>query len=293
MHVPLTSSTLNAILSRTRDTDVLTRKLVYSAALQPKLSHPRQLTIAQREQVVKDGLGDREPSVRVATGKMVGSWFDAVLTEVDEPEGGTWLGDDGGVMKGFVKFLSLFDVVGPGEAVAVDAMLSIFVTRPDISDVFVFPGWLSCFIHPNSLPHSFVLDTFWQQLVPESAVLARVFVEHCINTKNELRLEVASLPVVTAFAFYLQDAYNALLDTLQEVENARLLNAGQDDEDEEVERREEDLAKREVILAELLRMALKLDYMDEIGRRKVFSVVRKCLCFHSCQFTWTKNYAFR
>lgn len=141
LQVPLTPSTLNAVLSRTRDTDALTRKLVYSAVLQPKLSHPRQLTIAQREQLVKDGLGDREPSVRVATGKMVASWFDMVLTEAEDTGEGTWVGDDGGVMKGFIKFLSLFDVVGPGEAVAVDAMLSIFVTRPDICDVFVFPGW--------------------------------------------------------------------------------------------------------------------------------------------------------
>jgi condensin complex subunit 3 len=211
---------------------------------------------------------------------MVGSWFDTVLTEVDEADNKTWVGDDGGVMKGFVKFLSLFDVVGPGEAVAVDAMLSIFVTRPDISDVFVFPGWF-VLLHPcNSLPHIFPLDAFWQELVPESTVLARVFVEHCIETKNEARLEAASLPVVTAFAFYLQDAYNALLDSLQEVENARLLNAEDDEDDEEVECREEDLAKREIILAELLRMALKLDYMDEIGRRKVFSVIRKRLGFH-------------
>jgi condensin complex subunit 3 len=141
LQVPLNASTLNAVLSRTRDTDVLTRKLVYSAVFQTKLGHPCQLTIAQREQLVKDGLGDREPSVRVATGKMVASWFDMVLSEADNADGRTWIGDGGGVMKGFVKFLTLFDVVGPGEAVAVDAMLSIFVTRPDISDAFVFPGW--------------------------------------------------------------------------------------------------------------------------------------------------------
>jgi condensin complex subunit 3 len=140
LQIPLAPSTLGVVLSRTRDTDALTRKLVYSAVLQSKLSHPRQLTISQREQLVKDGLGDREPSVRVATGKMVGSWFDMVMTEPDEPDDASWAGDDGGVMKGFVKLLSLFDVVGPGEAVAADAMLSLFVTRPDICDAFVFPG---------------------------------------------------------------------------------------------------------------------------------------------------------
>lgn len=148
LQIPLTLSTISAVLSRTRDTDALTRKLVYSAVLQPKLSHPRQLTIAQREQVVKYGLGDREPSVRVATGKMIASWFDTVLVADNEADDGTWVGDDGGVMKAFVKFLSLFDVVGPGEAVAVDAMLSIFVTRPDIVDVFIFPGWF-ILLHPH------------------------------------------------------------------------------------------------------------------------------------------------
>lgn len=144
--MPLTPTTVDTILTRTRDTDSVTRKLVYSAVLQAHLGHPRQLTIAQREQVVKDGLGDREPGVRVAAGKMVAGWFDVVLAELKDPdpdEGQTWIGDDSGVMRGFVEFLSLFDVVGPGEAIAVDAMLSIFVTRPEIPDVFVFSGMLT------------------------------------------------------------------------------------------------------------------------------------------------------
>lgn len=115
-------------------------------------------------------------------------------------------------------------------------------------------------------------DEFWKKLSPESAVLARVFVEHCLAIESETHLEAASLPVVTAFAFHIQEGYNALLEVLQEGESARLLNDG-DEDDEESERREEELAKREIILGELLRMALKLDYMDEIGRRKVFSVV--------------------
>jgi condensin complex subunit 3 len=153
LQIPLTQNTLGTILSRTRDTDPVTRKLVYSAILQPKLGHPQQLTISQREQIVKDGLGDREPAVRVAAGKMVASWFDMVLADAGDVGEATWTGDDGGVMKGFIRFLSLFDVVGPGEAVAVDAMLSIFVTRPDISDVFVFPGSSPLFVLVQHLPY--------------------------------------------------------------------------------------------------------------------------------------------
>ena len=113
-------------------------------------------------------------------------------------------------------------------------------------------------------------DNYWKELTSESVVLARVFVEHCVSTQNEARLESASLPVVTAFAFHIQEAYNALLVVLQDIETAKLLRAGLEQEDYELE---EEFAKREVILGELLRITLKLDYSDEIGRRKVFSVV--------------------
>ena len=89
---------------------------------------------------MKDGLGDREPAVRVAAGKLVASWFDAVVAEKAGDDTLSWEGDDGGVMKGLVHFLGLFDVVGPGEAVAVDAVLSIFTTRPNVPDAFVFSG---------------------------------------------------------------------------------------------------------------------------------------------------------
>lgn len=104
-------------------------------------------------------------------------------------------------------------------------------------------------------------------MTPESAVLARVFVEHCIKTDNEARLESASLPVVTAFAFHIQEAYNQVLGVFQRMHDGRLTGANESEE------LEEDLSKCEVVLGELLRMALKLDYGDEIGRRKVFTVV--------------------
>ncbi|KAJ3782510.1 nuclear condensing complex subunit [Lentinula aff. detonsa] len=257
INLPVTPETLSIIITRIRDTDTLTRKLAYSSVLEPKLAHPRHLTIAQREDITKVGLGDREAVVRVAAGKMISKWLDIAMSEPD-PQGQppqTWVGDDGGIMKGFINFLAFFDVVGPGEVVAVDAMLSVFTTRPALLDAFVFN------------------DDFWADLTPESAVLARVFVDQCIESKSENRLEDASIPVVTAFAFHIQEAYNALLSLMQEMD---FLNVGEPD-NEESEAREEELAKKELILGELLRIALKLDYMDEIGRRKVFSVVKDML----------------
>ena len=88
---------------------------------------------------MKDGLSDREPGVRVAAGKLVASWFDMAMVEAPKMEERTSNGDDDGVMKGLIHFLGLFDVAGPGEAVAVDAALSILTIRPDI-DVFTFEG---------------------------------------------------------------------------------------------------------------------------------------------------------
>ncbi|KAJ3774574.1 nuclear condensing complex subunit [Lentinula raphanica] len=257
INLPVTAETLPIIITRTRDTDTLTRKLAYSSVLEPKLGHPRHLTIAQREDITKVGLGDREAVVRVAAGKMITKWLDIAMSEPDPPglPSHTWAGDDGGIMKGFISFLAYFDVVGPGEVIAVDAMLSVFTTRPALLDAFIFS------------------DDFWADLSPESAVLARVFVDKCIEAKSENRLEEASIPVVTAFAFHIQEAYNAMLSLMQEMD---FLHVGEPD-DEESEAKEEELAKKELILGELLRIALKLDYMDEIGRRKVFSVVRDML----------------
>ncbi|KAJ7512962.1 nuclear condensing complex subunit [Mycena galericulata] len=258
LNVPLTPATIPALLTRTRDVDPLTRKLVYASVFPQRLVHPRHLTIAQREQLVQTGLGDREPAVRLAAGKMVAAWFDLVLADdVRAEDVVTWVGDDGGVMVGLISFLTLFDVVGPGEAVAVDAVLAILATRPNLFDDFVFS------------------DDYWKHLTPESAVLARVFIERCLTAEREDRLESAALPVVTAFAFHIQEAYNQLLAALDDAEVAKALSGEDDVADEE--ELEEELAKREIVLGELLRMAVKLDYMDEIGRRKVYTVTRDML----------------
>jgi condensin complex subunit 3 len=42
------------------------------------------LSIAQREDVVKNGLGDREGNVRKATAGMLGGWFDQAGCDVIE-----------------------------------------------------------------------------------------------------------------------------------------------------------------------------------------------------------------
>jgi condensin complex subunit 3 len=102
-------------------------------------------------------------------------------------------------------------------------------------------------------------EEFWRGLTPEKAFLVRVFVDHCVSTKDNTSLEKV-LPVVTTHAFRIQDAYNTLLDSLAAAEEA----GGEDEVADD----------REFILAELLRLALNLDYADEIGRRRLEQFVR-------------------
>ncbi|KAF8494799.1 nuclear condensing complex subunit [Gautieria morchelliformis] len=233
LNIPATQRTFNAILSRTRDTDDVIRKIVYSHVLS-NLQHPKQLTIAQRELIVRNGLGDRQAPVRAAAGKLIG----------------TWVGVIGG---GLLEFLLTFDLLG--SEVAEDALFSVFVTRPDIFDNAEFD------------------EAFWNELTPEKAFLIRVFVEHCINTKDDGRLE-SSLPVVTALAFKIQAAYNRLLEQIQADEEARLLGKYNE---EEQEANEEARADQEFVIGEMLRLAVNLDYADEIGRRKMFGLVREMI----------------
>ncbi|KIM91366.1 hypothetical protein PILCRDRAFT_810639 [Piloderma croceum F 1598] len=259
LNMPLTPTTLSAVLSRTRDTDTTNRKLVYSAVLEPHceagssgqdigVGHPRALTIAQRELVVRNGLGDREEVVRSAAGSLVGAWVDVV------GDGSNAKGkekDKGAIEQDVVALLKLFDLAESN--VVEDALLSVFKGRVDIFDALEFG------------------DAFWADLTPERAFLARVFVAHCITTKDEARLELA-LPVVTALAFRIQEGYNALLEDIQaEEERVERDEVGTE---EARQKREDERMDREFVIGEMLKLAVDLDYADEIGRRKMFQLVR-------------------
>ncbi|KAI9431956.1 hypothetical protein H4582DRAFT_2062359 [Lactarius indigo] len=154
----------------------------------PGAAHPRALTIAQRELIVRNGLGDREPTRGVE-----------------------------------------------------DALLSVFVTRVDVFDALEFDAPEYCLRNA---------EDFWRGLTPEKAFLVRVFVDHCVTTKETTRLEKV-LPVVTAHAFRIQEAYNTLLDVLDGAEGP-----GGDDEA---------IDEHEFILAELLRLALNLDMLMKLA----------------------------
>ena len=82
--------------------------------------------------------------------------------------------------------------------------------------------------------------------------------------------------MVTALAFRIQSAYNALLEDI-EAEEYR-----DKDNEEDIQRREDDRMDREFVIGEMLKLAVDLDYADEIGRRKMFQLVRESCISYVC-----------
>lgn len=116
---------------------------------------------------------------------------------------------------------------------------------------------------------------YWDSLTPEKAFLARAFTDFCVKQKNEARIE-AALPVVTALAFRIQTSFNALIDHVKQLESSfddeeRNPFEAQPEKDANWEAEQLDL---EFIVEQLFRIAVNMDYGDEIGRRKMFVLVR-------------------
>ncbi|KAF7312107.1 Peptidase A1 domain-containing protein [Mycena indigotica] len=273
---PLTDDLKAALFSRIRDEDASVRKIMYSHVFE-KEAHddgafpPRSLTIANREYIVRSGLGDREPAVRSAAASMLGVWYDRLSTvkaeedlvsqlqEVDisatrEKPAPREQEQREKTIENLTQFLSLFDLhqqelEADGETqrgkVAADALKSLLTTRKGLEREIYFG------------------DAYFDKLTPERTFLVRVFVEHCANGRNEL-LEDCGIPVVTRCAFLAQEWFSKVI-------------SNDDDITLKAEVRDELREARELIVGELLSFAVHLDYGDETGRRKMHLVIQNML----------------
>ncbi|KAF9532366.1 nuclear condensing complex subunit [Crepidotus variabilis] len=254
VNILVTPQTLDDILARTRDTDTGVRKMVYDSVLRLNLvqgdekvigpSHPLALTIEQRELIARNGLGDRDPTVRKVAASLLANWVDYAHLTGTENDADITNEPSHRIESNILCFLKLFDLTFKEGEVAANGLKSLFHTRTEIFDILEFNA-----------------PQYWTDMTPEKAFLARVFVDHCIEENEIAKLETA-LPVVTQMAFILQDSYNALQE-LDPPETHTHLS-----DDEQIQKEEEYTAK-ELILAEILRLAANLDYSDEIGRRKM------------------------
>ncbi|KAH6707537.1 nuclear condensing complex subunit [Leptodontidium sp. MPI-SDFR-AT-0119] len=254
VNLPILPNTLPFLLERARDQDPATRRALYSRLL-PALGDFRHLSLSMREKLLRWGLRDRDENVRKAAGKLFRErWIEdcAGTAEAEGAETATGEAKPPN-FEGLLELLERIDVVNSGveNGVALEAMKGFWEGRPDYRDEVTFD------------------DNFWDTLSAEAVFMARSFNDFCRNEGNgkfEALIE-EKMPEVTKLAFYLQRYINVLVEALKRVAEQE----PSEDEDEE------DTVEQEFIVEQLLHIAQTLDYSDEVGRRKMFALLRQTL----------------
>lgn len=249
-NLPLAPVTLPYLLERARDLDAATRRTLYSRLL-PTLGDFRHLSLSMREKLLRWGLRDRDESVRKATGKLFcDRWVeDCAGANAGEEEGATAQRSPPKI-DALLELLERIDVANTGmeSGIAHEAMRSFWEGRADYRDAMVFD------------------EPFWESLTAESAFLLRSFNDFC-RVENDGKYESLAeekMPEVTALGYYLAKYMNELL------QRKKLSK-------ESGEANDDDAVEQEFIVEQLLHIAITLDYSDEVGRRKMFALLRESL----------------
>lgn len=143
-------STYSAILERARDVDSRTRRVLYSRRMKSMGGGDfRQLTIAERENLLDWGLNDRDPSVRAAaTNMLCEEWMPAINEEI-------------------IVLLEKLDVAQ--SKVAVKVIQTLFNEKGQkLYDTLEFP------------------DNFWSTLSAEKAFFVKEFNLYCRRMNRQL-----------------------------------------------------------------------------------------------------------
>ena len=251
LNLPLTPITLPYLLERARDLDSLTRRALYSRLL-PALGDFRHLSLSMREKLLRWGLRDRDEKVRRATARLFRErWIEDCTGSRPPGENGNPTEVSLPTIDGLLELLERIDIVNSGieEGIAGEAMKEFWEGRPDYQEKISFA------------------DPFWDNLTPESVFVARTmndFYHVQSNHKYEATVE-EKMPELTKLAFILQKYSDILVERLQEG-----VALGQAEE-------EGDTAEQEFIVEQLLYIARTLDFTDEVGRRKMFGLLREIL----------------
>ncbi|KAI9827692.1 MAG: hypothetical protein M1819_006893 [Sarea resinae] len=263
LNLPLTQKTLPYLLERARDLDPGTRRALYSRLL-PALGDFRHLSLSMREKLLRWGLRDRDQTVRRAAAKVFRErWIEDCAGTRTVTEGGVVVEEKHPPsFEGLQELLERIDVVNSGleDGVALEAMKEFWDGRPDYRDAVTFD------------------DAFWTNLSAESVFMARTFNDFCRageDGKYDALIE-EKMPEVTKLAFFLQHYTNTLIEKLR--------NAAQQPDAEE-----DETIELEFIVEQLLHIALTLDYSDEVGRRKTFSLMRETLAIAELPEETTKQ----
>jgi condensin complex subunit 3 len=211
-----------------------------------------------REKLLRWGLRDRDETVRKATGRLFYErWIEdcagSRITEGDDdddaPPNNNTKKAAPPDFSALNELLERIDIVNSGVegGIAHEAMSNFWKGRPDYREALTFD------------------ETFWNGLTAESAFVARSFNDFCREEGNGKYEDLADekIPEVTALAYYLHQNIRRLLNRINNPDD--------------VEGGEEETLEQEFIVEQLLQICLTLDYSDEVGRRKMFSLLRETL----------------
>lgn len=253
LNLPLSPSTLPFLLERARDLDASTRRALYSKLL-PTLGDFRHLSLSMREKLLRWGIRDRDENVSKAAGRLFYERWIEDCAGKRQPEDGEGTGTEEEQapvpsMRALSELLERIDVVNSGieGGISHEAMRLFWEGRPDYREAVMFD------------------EGFWSSLTPETAFMARSFNDFCRveGTGKYDNLADEKIPEVTALAYYLHKYTTLLLEKMAQ---------GNHDE-----AGEEETIECEFIVEQLLHISHTLDYSDEVGRRKMFSLLRETL----------------
>ena len=137
MNIPVTETSIPAIVHRTKDTEPTIRKLVYSHVLAKDLKKdsphsPINLSERQLELICRNGFGDREPNVKAAAAELIEAWLRILGASDFRDEG------EQDMTAQIERLLGKFNLVDC--KVANDMLLGVFRELPHIFESVKFQG---------------------------------------------------------------------------------------------------------------------------------------------------------
>ena len=249
LNLPVIPKTLPYLLERARDLDPATRRVLYSRLL-PALGDFRHLSLSMREKLLRWGLRDRDEQVRKAAARLFRERWIEDCAGIRDAEGNRPAELPPPSIDALLELLERIDVTNSGieNGIALEAMKEFWNGRPDYCETVRFD------------------DSFWSNLTAEGVFLARSLNEFCQqNEGTHTQLLEDKMPEVTKLGFYLERCLNTLIEKLRSVNTPA------------TSENEDDTAEQEFIVEQMLHIAYTLDYSDEVGRRKMFSLLRESL----------------
>ena len=247
-----TTATLPYLLERLQDVDTTNRRCVYLGSLkmlvdaQPLLARDDGASVraslglgeVSLSEVIRVGLHERDASVQKAARKLVAYWLEAM----------------GGDILTLLEHLHVSRTEN-GEPVVLALLEESQEVRTTVQALLE--------------DHM----SYWAAMTPAKALLARCFVLYSTTHHMERALE-SCIPVVTALVFRIQAEYEALSQSLEQ----QAMEEAEEDDGDGLPMVQDDLALSRVFTVnEMLTLAMYCDYGDEMGRRKMYMLVREML----------------